>query len=80
MKCSTVKLPGGGVAIVCGSRQAKKHCKKCGAASTVLCDFKATPESKTCDKPLCRRCAVNVGPDLDHCPDHPRAADLLSAL
>lgn len=80
MKCTPITLPNGVTGIACRSRQPTKRCKKCGAVSTILCDFKPTPESKTCDKPLCRRCAVNVGPDLDHCPDHPRAADLLSAL
>lgn len=91
MTCEHVKMPGGITAIVCsrGRRGKKpKACAFCGKPSSLLCDFKRrAPEisggvqrlvDKTCDKPLCVACAVSVGEDLDHCPDHkPRAGDQL---
>ena len=39
--------------------------------------WKVTPE-KTCDAPLCGRCAVRVGPDRDQCPSH-RSATFAAA-
>lgn len=48
----------------------------------ILCDypvenrrsrFPTYKESSTCDKPLCRECAISVGPDKDHCPSHKTA-------
>jgi len=72
MPCQTVKLANGETAIVCTGRRRQRKCA-CGNPATLECDF-PTPHkaSGTCDKPLCKRCAVRVGPNLDHCPDHPR--------
>ena len=66
MTCSTVKI-GNTVAIVCTRGQRRRRCA-CGRLATKLCDF---PRGRgTCSKPLCEACAVAVGPDRDHCPDH----------
>lgn len=37
-------------------------CEQCGADATVLCDYPlgGSKKGKTCDKKLCRRCAVRV--------------------
>lgn len=69
MTCETVKLPGGGTAIVC-SRGARplKRCA-CGAVATKLCDAD-TGNGKTCDRPLCSSCASSPAPEIDYCPDH----------
>jgi hypothetical protein len=29
-------------------------------------------KSKTCDRVLCRACAVHKEPDIDYCPEHAR--------
>lgn len=72
MTCKTVKI-GNTAAIVCqrGRRKTPK-CKNCGQRpGTLLCDYPdAKHDSGTCDRRLCRICAVAVGPDLDYCPEH----------
>ena len=49
-----------------------KLCLSCGAPATKLCDFKllGVKEGKTCDRPLCVRCAKKVTGGLDYCPGH----------
>jgi hypothetical protein len=61
--------------VVCSRRERTKHCK-CGRAATLLCDHKllGSKTGKTCDAPLCPRCATNIGPDRDLCPVHARMA------
>jgi hypothetical protein len=70
MPCEWIKLPDGTTAHVrtSGSRARCSACKT--ALGTLLCDGPAKPgsRSKTCDAPLCRRCAKHVGPDRDLCP------------
>jgi len=68
-----VRMPGGGTAIVCysGKQQRNLPSCKCGRRSTLQCDFPLL-HGKTCDRYLCRGCAIKVGPDRDYCPDHPR--------
>lgn len=58
----------------CSRDQRQPRCAVCGAPSTKLCDQPLTgPKAgKTCDRPLCARCAVHVGPDRDLCPAHAR--------
>jgi len=78
MPCVPVSLPDGGSAILCFKRGPRRKCKVCGRPATKLCDFVVAPAhghlpAKTCNKSLCDACAVHVGPDTDHCPDHPRA-------
>lgn len=58
--------------IVCSRGPARRRCAFCGAWSTKLCDWPAGP-GKTCDRPLCDKHAVNVGPNRDWCPNHPKA-------
>lgn len=78
MACERVQLPGGGFAIVCGTRasrgqRAQDRCK-CGQRATHLCDWKV-PERKsgTCDAPICDTCALSPAPEKDLCPTHAEA-------
>jgi len=62
-----------GNTIIC-SRGPQQRCA-CGRPCTKLCDFiVSSPQQithkKTCDKPMCDRCAVHVGPELDYCKPH----------
>jgi hypothetical protein len=67
MPCEPIKGPGfSGIACTRGRRQRKCEC---GAVSSRLCDFEIAPK-KTCDRPMCARCATNVGPDRDLCYQH----------
>lgn len=69
MPCETVTLPGGGRAIVCGSRRTPRCA--CGRPSTQLCDWKVpSRRSGTCDKPLCKQCTHVPAPNKDLCPAH----------
>jgi hypothetical protein len=72
MPCRVVKV-GDTVAFVCGPRQRSKPCVGCGKPHTKLCDFPlmGPKAGKTCDRPLCDRCAVSDG-DIDYCPTHAR--------
>jgi len=73
MHCSHFNLPGGGTAIICG-RDRLKACAVCGLPSAKLCDFPLTgvKAGKTCDRPVCEKCAVHSEPDTDYCPTHAR--------
>ena len=74
MPCKVVKTGERTAAIVC-TRGGSKRCSSCKTrAASKLCDFPVTRDGKetTCDRPLCTRCAVTVGPDRDHCPAHAR--------
>ena len=72
MACEHVALPGGGAAIVCGTR-ARQRCA-CGAPATRLCDWKVPGKrSGTCDAPLCAAHATSPARGKDLCPDHARA-------
>ena len=66
------RLPDGTVAHVLrsGPRPKAKPCR-CGRPSTLQCDYPLL-FGATCDKFLCRGCAVSVGPAVDYCPEHPR--------
>lgn len=75
----------GATVIVCGRRD-RKPCSTpgCTGDATVQCDFpvyrangigipgSARRPNATCDRYVCRRCAVNVGKDRDYCPPHAR--------
>jgi hypothetical protein len=75
-----IRLPDGTVMHIKRSRPPRRRCAFCDRWSTKLCDFKIPRDGigrireRTCDKPLCGFCAVSVGADIDHCPDHPAAA------
>lgn len=76
MKCAHIDLGGGVRGIVCtsGRKPAPKRCSGCGEPTASLqCDFelrKGRRKGKTCDAFICNRCATQVGPNLDHCPEH----------
>jgi len=58
MRCRAMAIPGGGTAIVCGSRSNGKRCP-CGREPTALCDYpikKRNGRQGTCDRPMCDRC------------------------
>jgi len=66
-------LPGGGHAIICGTRQRVKYCA-CGRVAPLLCDWKVKEKrSATCDQPICEKHAMQVGPDKHLCPQHQKA-------
>jgi hypothetical protein len=75
MICEWVDIPGGGVAIVCSRRTRTQKCRTCHQwRAVLLCDHPNPQNGKkgggTCDKPLCRSCAVRRGPNIDWCPSH----------
>lgn len=45
-------------------------CSQCGGVSTALCDFPIGEEERTCDRPLCERCAPTIGNDKNFCAEH----------
>jgi hypothetical protein len=70
-----IRMPDGGVAHLY-SETRRKRCVHCHDRwSTTLCDYPdPSRKSGTCDRPLCRQCAVPMGPNLDYCPHHPRVS------
>lgn len=73
-----------GAAIVC-SRRSRKSLGKCTECwineATKLCDGpSATARGKTCDKPLCQRCATTGGANVDYCKTHNTAEKRKLAL
>lgn len=72
MTCERVSLPGGGAAIVCGTRR-RQRCG-CGRPATLLCDWKQrAKKSGTCDAPICGSCTTSPAPGKDLCPSHAAA-------
>lgn len=71
MTCRIVKV-GESVAIVCGPRPRRQKCSSCGAGAGLLCDWKLGG-GKTCDKPICRACAMEVEPEKHLCREHQAA-------
>jgi hypothetical protein len=49
----------------------------CTGAGTVLCDFPVTRRGReaTCNRRVCRSCAVSIGKGQDFCPPHARVAE-----
>lgn len=72
MTCRSILDKDGAVVGVACSRG--QRCSGCGGRASKQCDFelKGPKAGKTCDKHLCGRCAVNVGPNRDLCPAHSR--------
>lgn len=73
MPCNTMKLPGGGFAIVCTRGRRPNLCDVCKHRPfEVLCDYPlaGAKAGKTCDRKLCRGCAKHVGENKDLCPPH----------
>lgn len=71
--CRHVDLGNGNFAIVCGGKHKPKFCA-CGREGVLLCDWKVKSNkgSGTCDEPVCKRHAMQVGPDKHLCPAHQR--------
>ncbi|MGH9496004.1 MAG: hypothetical protein ACRD3B_13475 [Candidatus Sulfotelmatobacter sp.] len=68
--CEQIELPGGGFAIICGTRHKRQFCA-CGRECQFLCDWKVPgKKSGTCDKPICAQHAKQVGPEKHLCPEH----------
>lgn len=72
MPCNSVRMPGGGSAIVCTrggglKRCSVAHCHKLGVRQ---CDFPSKPDGLTCDRYLCREHTVSVRRGVDFCPEH----------
>lgn len=76
MGCEKHRMPGGGVAIICGrTRKGKsftKLCRTCGCVATFECDWKLG-DGKTCDEGLCSKHAEEVAPEKHLCPTHQAA-------
>jgi len=73
--CSTIKLPGGGVAFVKHGATRFPRCKWCNGAraATQLCDKVISKTlggaEITCDEKVCVQCAQRVD-GKDFCPKH----------
>jgi hypothetical protein len=81
MRCTTLTLGNGVTGFVCTSGRTR-GCDSCGRAeAVVLCDFPLTgaKAGKTCDRAMCRACAVSDGPGKDLCPMHARSASISPA-
>ena len=62
-------MPNGSAALVCGGHHRARKCALCGQRNATLqCDYPT--KRGTCDKYLCRFCAVPQGADRDYCKDH----------
>jgi len=76
MPCIPFRSADGTISGFACTRGPRKRCK-CGRPATRLCDWQLSgPKAgKTCDAPLCDRCAARVGPGRDYCQAHARMAD-----
>lgn len=75
MTCEWVKMPGGGMAMVCGPRQRaprRKCCVPgCRSRSGFQCDF-PTGRGRTCNRYVCDAHRSAQGEGIDFCPEHAR--------
>lgn len=69
MACRPITGEGGVRGYVCGPRSRGKRCRWCTREHTLLCDH-PLEGGRTCDAPMCRDHAHEVGPDRHLCPDH----------
>lgn len=67
--CQTIRLPNGTFAIFCGGHHKRRRCVICKRPSTIQCDY-PRGDGRTCDKHLCRLCAVPKGKNADWCKSH----------
>lgn len=83
MGCETIWGPGntpiGHVRIHGRGTKSTGPCSKCGEPGDLLCDGPhpsgMRSGGKTCDKPLCRSCAVSIRyVNVDFCPEHGHVA------
>lgn len=72
MNCSRVRMPGGGIAIVCGALPRARRCRHCACDAPFLCDGKieALGTVHTCDAPICAEHAFEVERNKHLCPRH----------
>jgi hypothetical protein len=71
--CLKLQMPDGNFAIVCGGHARQKYCT-CGRICDFLCDWKVKErKSGTCDRPVCKEHALQVGPDKHLCQEHRKA-------
>ena len=69
MPCERLPMADGGTATVCSrGRQPRARCS-CKRPATLLCDA-PLGDGRTCDAPICTRCALEVAPDVHRCPRH----------
>jgi hypothetical protein len=69
-----LRMPdGSGVIHLRMTKRAQKklgpECRACICVADFLCDY-PMGEGKTCDAPMCRKHAREVGPDRHYCPWH----------
>lgn len=81
-----VRLPNGITAHIRVAKPRRRRCvgndgqHRCVTPAGYQCDYQVGPR-KTCDAWICGRHALQVGPDLHHCPDHAHAqAGLFTGL
>jgi hypothetical protein len=76
--CESIKLPGGGGAIVCGGRAPAPRCqiRGCRRGGEALCDhqLEGYRDGRTCSVRICELHRTRTGPDTDLCPYHAAAA------
>jgi hypothetical protein len=81
MACRTVVTGPGVTAIFCDRSRRDRKCSSCGTyGADKACDYPTKTKSDTCDRALCSRCAVSVGPDRDYCPAHHRLSQETKTL
>lgn len=77
MTCEIIGGPRGNV-IICTRGRRRSDCSTpgCTNRADIQCDFAVTRAGAagTCDRFICRRCAVHVGINKDYCPVHAKAA------
>lgn len=72
MACDNLKLPGGGVAIVCTRGGRRMRCFACHLTGGFQCDWKVAGEN-TCSRFICPDHAKEVAPGKHLCPEHQEA-------
>jgi len=73
MTCTPLRDNEGRIAgFVCGRGRFGNNCHLCRKTAKLQCDFFLHAERRTCDKWLCKSCAVRVAPNTDYCPGHRR--------
>ena len=78
MSCSVIQDSELGTVIACSrGRGRRRHCFSCGNVAKYLCDaplervrYPRKSRSRTCDRPLCDACRIEVAPGLDLCQSH----------
>jgi len=63
------KIEGDVAILPSGRRKKLPDCGFCGDPATMVCDHRDA-EGKLCDTPICETDAVEVKPNIHHCPSH----------